>query len=177
MIITLRDNKFYSSQTMLHPQLYPLQASLEIPYRLSKFWSLAYSTTEHGRSLSTLLRECNLHSPPYLLVVKDTLNYVFGAFFNDSFEVRDLSYGPKTTYLFSFQDELKVFTYAFCHPFICLCNDDRLAFGCSDGYYGLMLDRTLLRGESYSVRTFENEVLSGDNEFTIHTAEVWSINM
>ncbi|EJW05335.1 hypothetical protein EDEG_04075 [Edhazardia aedis USNM 41457] len=58
----------------------------------------------------------------------------------------------------------------------CYCTVDYIAFGCSDGKFGLMLFDSFSRGESNTVKTFKNEQLSKDSIFTVKRLEVWSID-
>jgi len=52
---------------------------------------------------------------------------------------------------------------------------DFLASGCSDGRFGLWLDRELLWGHSVPVSTFNNPVLASAEEFQIAAVELWAL--
>ncbi|KAG0441433.1 TLD domain-containing protein 2 [Dictyocoela muelleri] len=167
----------YNSKIIDSSKMNKLINSLDKIYQLSDSCNLAYSTFEHGHSLSSLLRESANHSPPYLIIVKDTDKDVFGAFIDEKIEIKRRSFGCNSTFLFTFLNGYDVFRYSQNNPYFCFCTPQYLSFGCSDGFYGLLLDKTLLRGESYSVKTFENHVLSRDNMFEIVGVELWAIGL
>lgn len=63
------------------------------------------------------------------------------------------------------------------NTYFCNSSPDFLAFGCSNGYYGLLLNSDLQTGESHKVDTFDNEILASSTKFMISEIEVWHLSM
>lgn len=63
------------------------------------------------------------------------------------------------------------------NSYFCNSSPNFLAFGCSDGFYGLLLNNDLQTGESHCVETFDNEVLASNTKFIISEMEVWNLTL
>ncbi|XP_013193063.2 nuclear receptor coactivator 7 isoform X4 [Amyelois transitella] len=66
-------------------------------------WSLAFSTSQHGFSLSSMYRKMQRVDSPVLLVIQDTDNNVFGALTSCALRPSEHFYGTGESLLFSFQ--------------------------------------------------------------------------
>ncbi|XP_053601716.1 TLD domain-containing protein 2 isoform X16 [Plodia interpunctella] len=66
-------------------------------------WSLAFSTSQHGFSLSSMYRKMQRVDTPVLLVIQDTDNNVFGALTSCALRPSEHFYGTGESLLFSFQ--------------------------------------------------------------------------
>ncbi|KAK3515811.1 hypothetical protein QTP70_033849 [Hemibagrus guttatus] len=137
-------------------------------------WQLVYSTEIHGTSLKTLYRKTAEIQQPVLLLIQDTHNQVFGAFSSDSFRVSDCCYGTGETFLFTFSPEFKMFRWSGENSYFVRGFLDSLQLGAGGGPFGLWLDSDLLRGSTFSCKTFCNTPLSPQHDFRVQALEVWS---
>ncbi|KAM0674483.1 TBC LysM-associated domain containing 2 [Gurleya vavrai] len=77
----------------------------------------------------------------------------------------------------NFNYKVKIYKASNKNDFFCTSSTDFLAFGCGNGFYGLLLNNNLQSGESHFVDTFENEVLASNSKFSISELEIWQLNM
>uniref|UniRef100_A0A668AWD5 Nuclear receptor coactivator 7 n=1 Tax=Myripristis murdjan TaxID=586833 RepID=A0A668AWD5_9TELE len=146
-----------------------------LPARVQGYpWRLAYSTVKHGTSLKTLYRNLAEVDSPVLLVIKDMDNQVFGAFSTHPFKVSEHCYGTGETFLYSFCPEIKVYRWTGDNSYFVKGNTDSLQMGGGGGQLGLWLDAELYRGTTTSCATFNNQPLSSQQDFNIHSLEVWA---
>ncbi|XP_045916803.1 nuclear receptor coactivator 7 isoform X1 [Micropterus dolomieu] len=146
-----------------------------LPARVQGYpWRLAYSTVKHGTSLKTLYRSLADLDRPVLLVVKDMDNQIFGAFSTHPFRVSEHCYGTGETFLYSFCPEIKVYRWTGENSYFVKGNVDSLQMGGGGGQLGLWLDSQLYRGTTTKCATFNNQPLSAQQDFNIHSLEVWT---
>ncbi|XP_054474510.1 nuclear receptor coactivator 7 isoform X2 [Anoplopoma fimbria] len=146
-----------------------------LPARVQMYpWRLAYSTVKHGTSLKTLYRSLADVDSPVLLVIKDMDNQIFGAFATHPFRVSEHCYGTGETFLFSFCPEIKVYRWTGENSYFVKGNTDSLQMGGGGGQLGLWLDAELFRGTTNKCATFNNQPLSAQQDFNIHSVEVWT---
>ncbi|XP_044025301.1 nuclear receptor coactivator 7 isoform X2 [Siniperca chuatsi] len=146
-----------------------------LPARVQGYpWRLAYSTVKHGTSLKTLYRSLADVDSPVLLVVKDMDNQIFGAFSTHPFRVSEHCYGTGETFLYSFCPEIKVYRWTGENSYFVKGNIDSLQMGGGSGQLGLWLDAELYRGTTTKCATFNNQPLSTQQDFNIHSLEVWT---
>ncbi|XP_026197153.1 nuclear receptor coactivator 7 isoform X2 [Anabas testudineus] len=146
-----------------------------LPARVQGYpWRLAYSTVKHGTSLKTLYRNLIDVDSPVLLVVKDMDNQIFGAFSTHPFRVSDHCYGTGETFLYSFCPEIKVYRWTGENSYFVKGSTDSLQMGGGGGQLGLWLDAELYRGTTTKCATFNNQPLSAQQDFNIHSLEVWA---
>lgn len=146
-----------------------------LPPRVQGYpWRLAYSTEKHGTSLKTLYRNLADVDSPVLLVIKDMDNQIFGAFSTHPFRVSEHCYGTGETFLYSFCPEIKVFRWTGENSYFVKGNTDSLQMGGGGGQLGLWLDAELYRGTTTKCATFNNQPLSSQQDFNIHSLEVWT---
>ncbi|KAF7658312.1 hypothetical protein LDENG_00014740 [Lucifuga dentata] len=146
-----------------------------LPARVQGYlWRLAYSTVTHGTSLKTLYRNLAGVDSPVLLVIKDMNNQVFGAFSTHPFRVSEHCYGTGETFLYSFCPEIKVYRWTGENSYFVKGNIDSLQMGGGGGQLGLWLDAELYRGTTTKCATFNNQPLSTQQDFNIHSLEVWA---
>ncbi|KAI5171218.1 hypothetical protein NEFER03_0620 [Nematocida sp. LUAm3] len=160
--------------------------------------SLVYSSEKHGYSLATLIRQAQQGpSRGYfvLSIIESSTTpkeyeRVFGAVFLSQLDYQRDSFGCGNTYLFRFitpksqntleepNSILNVYPAANKDSrFYIISKRDYLAFGCSNAKFGLLIDKKLMGGESNSVDTYNNDVLSHEQRFYIKQIELWHMRM
>ncbi|XP_041661544.1 nuclear receptor coactivator 7 isoform X2 [Cheilinus undulatus] len=146
-----------------------------LPARVQGYpWRLAYSTVRHGTSLKTLYRSLAEVDSPVLLVIKDMDYQIFGAFSTHPFKVSEHCYGTGETFLYSFCPEITVYRWTGENSYFVKGNTDSLQMGGGGGQLGLWLDAELYRGTTTKCATFNNQPLSAQQDFNIHSLEVWT---
>ncbi|KAM9445244.1 TLD domain-containing protein 2-like isoform 2-T2 [Clarias gariepinus] len=151
------------------------QLSQELPASLQlREWMLAYRTQNHGSSLRTLYRNTNQLDTCMIVLVKDTYGQVFGAVCSAPLRVGPAYYGTGQTFLFSFSPHLQVYKWTGLNSYFIKGSMDSLLFGGGLGRFGLWLHSDLLHGSSQRCETFDNDVLSSEEDFIIHELEVWA---
>ncbi|KIM66453.1 hypothetical protein SCLCIDRAFT_110314 [Scleroderma citrinum Foug A] len=141
--------------------------------RLTRTWTLLYSLDQHGISLNTLYARCEPRipnasepSPPKgaIVVVKDSLDGVFGAWVGEGIERgRGGYYGTGEAFLWRRRPDasslLEVYNWTGKNDYVVLCEPECISFGGGDGHYGLYIEASLLEGSSASCPTFDNPAL------------------
>lgn len=170
----LYKNKDYTPRISIDYE--KLKQHLRKIHQVSEKWDLVFSIFHHGRSLNILREFQSKFTPPFLIVIQDCGDRVFGVLFEDKLDVRKGVFGNRYTFLYRLiKDENTFVKYEAVDNFICHSTNSFVAFGCSDGYYGLLLDSDLNTGESHKVDTFQNDVLGYNQKFLIKEIEMWSI--
>jgi hypothetical protein len=136
-------------------------------------WSLIFSSAQHGFSLQTLYRRMAKFESPVLLVIMDTENNVFGALTSCSLRVSEHFYGTGESFLFTFYPEFKIFTWTGENLYFIKGNNESLAIGSGDGFFGLWLDGDLYHGRSQPCKTYDNDMLTNKEDFHVKTLEAW----
>ncbi|KAM0686888.1 TBC LysM-associated domain containing 2 [Conglomerata obtusa] len=193
----LYNNELYTPRILTN--YFKLKCTLEKKYQACTSWSLAYSTHKHGYSLKTMHLFLSNYDGPFLFIIKECNGNVFGCFFEESVEIRKAMFGRKSTFLFKvnksemekegcsesgfeFGEEgyvynVKTYRATGKNLFFCTSHPSFLAFGCGDGFYGLLLNKDLQSGESHVVETFNNEILASNSKFSINEIEIWHLQM
>ncbi|XP_077586642.1 uncharacterized protein LOC144205920 [Stigmatopora nigra] len=144
------------------------------PKTVGHTWQLAYSTSRHGASLKSLYRKVSLADSPNLLVIKDTLDEVFGAFLSHPLKLSEKFYGTGETFLFMLHPRFKCFRWTGENSFFIKGDLDSFAIGGGSGHFGLWVDENLYLGRSSPCYTFNNCCLSETDDFRIMELEVWA---
>ncbi|EMG47163.1 OXR1 Oxidation resistance protein 1 [Candida maltosa Xu316] len=137
----------------------------------------------------------------YVLVIKDENKNKFGAFLNENLKPMEHRryYGNGECFLWKCEVcdpskvnhapdknvksdvRFKAFMYTGINDNIIYSNHDFISIGSSNGQNGLYVDKSLLRGVSYSCDTFGNEILNLSNHeakfgtFKVKGLEIWRI--
>lgn len=160
-------------------------------------WSLVYSSELHGYSLNTLVsnamkgprRGCFILSVLEDVCTQSEYERVFGVVFFEPLRYENGSYGTSDTSLFRFRtprgQDMSTCPNAILNIYNARLIENRrmyiitkknyLAFGCGNGKFGLLLEKTLLQGQSNEVETFDNEVLSHREKFSVSRIELWHV--
>uniref|UniRef100_A0A096LRT8 Si:ch211-15d5.11 n=1 Tax=Poecilia formosa TaxID=48698 RepID=A0A096LRT8_POEFO len=149
----------------------------ELPARtVGRAWQLAYSTSRHGASLKSLYRKLSSTDSPVLIVIKDALDELFGAFLSDPLRPSETFYGTGETFLFMLHPRFKSFRWTGENSFFIKGDLDCFAVGGGSGHFGLWVDENLYLGRSSPCYTFNNCCLSETDDFRIMELEVWTFS-
>ncbi|XP_047193550.1 nuclear receptor coactivator 7 isoform X2 [Scophthalmus maximus] len=149
----------------------------ELPPRtVSCTWQLAYSTSRHGSSLKSLYRKLGGTDSPVLIVIKDALDEIFGAFLSHPLRPSETFYGTGETFLFMLHPRFKCFRWTGENSFFIKGDLDSFAIGGGSGHFGLWVDENLYQGHSSPCYTFNNCCLSETDDFRVMELEVWTFN-
>ena len=141
-----------------------------------------FCSRRDGESFAKLT-ECVLKKGPTLLVVRDTDGYVFGGFASQAWEVNPNFRGDGECFLFTAVPDLEVFnkpTFYNKHFMYFQVNAETLPNGLGMGgqfdYFGFWLSADFGKGHSRAkpkCTTYASKQLSMNEDFSIHTLEVW----
>ncbi|XP_020775240.2 nuclear receptor coactivator 7 isoform X2 [Boleophthalmus pectinirostris] len=147
----------------------------ELPPRtVGHTWKLTYSTSRHGSSLKSLYRKVSTSDSPALIIIKDALDEVFGAFLSHPLRPSEAFYGTGETFLFMLHPRFKCFRWTGENSFFIKGDLDSFAIGGGSGHFGLWVDENLYLGRSSPCYTFNNCCLSETDDFRIMELEVWT---
>ncbi|KAJ0008986.1 hypothetical protein NQD34_016401 [Periophthalmus magnuspinnatus] len=147
----------------------------ELPPRtVGHTWKLTYSTSRHGSSLKSLYRKVSTSDSPAVIVIKDALDEVFGAFLSHPLRPSEVFYGTGETFLFMLHPRFKCFRWTGENSFFIKGDLDSFAIGGGSGHFGLWVDENLYLGRSSPCYTFNNCCLSETDDFRIMELEVWT---
>ncbi|XP_038585946.1 nuclear receptor coactivator 7-like isoform X2 [Micropterus salmoides] len=149
----------------------------ELPPRTVGYtWQLAYSTSRHGSSLKSLYRKLSTTDSPVLIVIKDALDEIFGAFLSHPLRISETFYGTGETFLFMLHPRFKCFRWTGENSFFIKGDLDSFAIGGGSGHFGLWVDENLYLGRSSPCYTFNNCCLSETDDFRVMELEVWTFS-
>ncbi|XP_036441240.1 MTOR-associated protein MEAK7 [Colossoma macropomum] len=157
----------------------------QLPAGYSSQWRLLFSTNIHGESFTRLVGNCKGGGPTVLLV-KDTKGHIFGGFVSHSWELKPQFQGDSRCFLFSVFPSMRVFISTGYNQHYMYLNQGQqtmpngLGMGGQHGYFGLWLDYDFGRGHSRArprCTTYGSPQLSGDEDFTVDTVEVWGVGL
>ncbi|KAF7660526.1 hypothetical protein LDENG_00280310 [Lucifuga dentata] len=146
------------------------------PSTVGHTWQLTYSTSRHGSSLKSLYRKLSNTDSSVLIVIKDALDEVFGAFLSHPLRPSETFYGTGETFLFMLHPRFKSFRWTGENSFFIKGDLDSFAIGGGSGHFGLWVDENLYLGRSSPCYTFNNCCLSETDDFRIMELEVWAFS-
>jgi len=173
----------------------------ELPDRISSVKpTLAYSSNEHGVSLTTFFNRVDKYEPT-IIVIRNTNKEVFGAYCSTSWGQRNQKddkglrmryFGTGETFLFKFKEGCNINKYEWVKKDESLSEEEnqkkdraKELFMSADntmvtigggGGTAIYLDENLRFGQTERCDTFENDLLCTDRDFTINTIEVFGFN-
>jgi len=175
----------------------------ELPDRISSVKpTLAYSSNEHGVSLTTFFNRVDKYEPT-IIAVRTTDKEVFGAYCSTSWGQRNQKddkgmrmryFGTGETFLFKFKEgSTACIKYEWVKKDDSISDDDenqkkdraKELFMSADntmvtigggGGTAIYLDENLRFGQTERCETFENDPLCSDRDFTINAIEVFGFN-
>ncbi|KAJ8343918.1 hypothetical protein SKAU_G00312470 [Synaphobranchus kaupii] len=146
-------------------------------------WRLLFSTRLHGESFTRLVSSCTRRGPT-LLLLRDSDGHQFGGFASHSWDTKPQFQGDSRCFLFSVFPTLQVYTCTGYNQHYMYLNQGQqtmpngLGMGGQHNYFGLWLDSDFGRGHSRarpSCTTYGSPQLSGQEDFTVETVEVWGV--
>jgi len=177
----------------------------ELPIRISTIKpTLAYSSDEHGVSLTTFFNRVDKYEPN-ILVIRNTNKEVFGAYCSASWVKRNMKddqglrmryFGTGETFLFKFKEGSSTLTkYEWVKAGdseseeeegekkkhdrskeLFMSADNTMITVGGGGGTAIYLDENLRFGRTESCTTFDNEPLCSDTDFAISAVEVFGFN-
>lgn len=136
---------------------------------------LAYSTFLHGMSLQTLYHRVRGVETPVLLVIEDSNGFVFGVFSPTAPMIGpDKFLGVGKSFFFTCKPKYMIYPCSGKNSYYLTGDTTNLAFGCSEGTFGLWLDSELYHGRSTACDTYDSEMLSATEDFICIGVEVWA---
>ena len=132
---------------------------------------------------------------PLIIAVKDEFGAIFGAFVNQSFQPTQGHYGNGESFLWRKEPESEskseskpeaetkaggtfvMYPSTGKNNYFIITESDYLAIGCGNGKFGLWLEKSLFKGISDPVPTFDNEQLSTNQKFECIALEIWGLDM
>jgi len=156
----------------------PVKLSAHLPQRiLGCKWRNIYSTFTHGISSSTLIRSSREFGGCNLMIIKDTMGYVFGAFASHQwYNPEPHFYGNGECFLFQLHPDFRVYKWSSKNCYCQMIENNRIIMGGGSGIFGLYLDEDLLTGSTHPCETFENQVLSSSSHFKTVGLELWAFD-
>lgn len=156
----------------------PKKISENLPARIyGNKWKLIYSSFKHGISSSTLIRSSRDHGGPNLLIIKDDMGYVFGAFSSHAwYNAEPKFYGNGECFLFQLHPMFQVYKWTSKNNYCQMIENNRLIMGGGQGIFGLWIDEDLLSGSTQPCETFDNEVIASASYFKIFGLELWGFD-
>ncbi|CAH3175648.1 unnamed protein product, partial [Porites lobata] len=140
----------------------------------SSTWILVYGTNQHGMSLNMLYHRLRDVKTSVLLVVKAQEGFVFG-FFSPISPRMDASFCRfGKSYFFTCRPQFKIYPCRERNSYYMTGDANGLAFGSSEGKFGLWLDSDLYHGRSTACETYDSEMLSATEDFVCLGVEVWT---
>jgi len=147
----------------------------QLPERLRcKDWMYLYSSEEHGYGIHSAYQAAS-GSGPFLFVVMDMNQYVFGAFCNESLHMGGRTYyGTGESFVFQLYPHFRVHKWSGHGEEFCVSTNDMIAFG-GGGKFALWLDGSFDRGSSETGgQTFQGfHSLSSKEIFKCCAVEIW----
>eukprot|EP00743_Colponemidia_sp_Colp-15_P003565 GILK01003846.1.p1 GENE.GILK01003846.1~~GILK01003846.1.p1 ORF type:complete len:607 (+),score=90.01 GILK01003846.1:153-1973(+) len=160
------------SQILDEDQITQIAAALPPLCRL-KNWHLLYSPAKHGTSINTFYRKTAKQGPT-IVVIKDTLGYVFGGFASEAWHISPHFYGTGESFLYSFRrnEAMQCFKWSEQNEFFIYSDEESITMG-AGGQFGLFVDSEFEKGTSGECETYNSESLSSTEDFIISKIEFW----
>lgn len=158
--------------------------NLNLMPEFQRQWRLLFTSQFHGESFTRLMK-CAINQGPAIVIVKDDMSNIFGAYASTNLALCPKFYGDQNSFLFTLKPDMKLFqSSGFNENFIYLNSNQQtlpngLGFGGQFEYWGLWIDSEYGQGESSNTcSTFRDyQMLSHDKHFKIMHIEVWGVGI
>jgi len=112
---------------------------------------------------------------PTVLIVEDSMHYIFGAFCSESWQISDKYYGTGSSFLFQLYPKKAFYPWTGTDNFVQLSGESFISVGGGNGTMGLWLNDDFSSGSSQACDTFGNAPLASSEEFNVLSVEVWAM--
>jgi len=140
-------------------------------------WKLLYSMDQHGATLSTLYRKIQGQGP-CVMVLKNSEEELFGAFISEAFDPSNKGFfGTPECFLWKADPhQFKKFRATNLNQYFMVAQPSFIGMGGGkNGNFGFYLDEDIQFGYSSVCDTYENEILTKNNEFECYGCEIWGL--
>ena len=144
---------------------------------------LRYSLVRDGSSMCSLLSQCRARrsrsgqelAERNVLLVEDSMGYIFGCYFAHSVESHNSYYGSGESFIFQLSPTPKVYRWTRANNFFFISDASHLAVGGGGDGFAFQLDEDLDTGCSTRSATYDNDQLSSGEFFRVLNVEVWGL--
>ena len=127
---------------------------LPINVQISR-WQKIFCSTEDGYSLQNFYRKTSILEEPFLLVISDKSDQIFGAFLTCTPKITDSFIGTGEMWLFSVEEEkLRIYHWSKKNDFFFQGHQSCFVIGSSNGKFGIYVDSDFNKGRIQSCETF-----------------------
>ncbi|GMT34901.1 hypothetical protein PFISCL1PPCAC_26198, partial [Pristionchus fissidentatus] len=152
-----------------------------IPVEYRDKWQLLFSSNQHGSSFSQMSQRVDGQGP-CLIVIRSAKGRVFGCYASHGFESGPTYRGDSLSFLFSLEPEIGIYdATGYCKNY-CYLNQQQetlpngMGIGGTDDNWPLFLLEDYGKGIAFAnSSSFEKCDLAGEQDFEIHTLEVWRV--
>lgn len=135
-----------------------------------------YSTGDDHQTLKMFYKAMSKTSQTILLI-KDSNNYVFGAFCSQQWTPQNKYYGDGDCFVFTLWPRFNVYKWSRLNLFFQFSNNSSIGVGGGfEGDFGIFLDADLRRGFSGFCETFTSPCLASEKDFECFGIEVWGMS-
>ncbi|KAI8370669.1 TLDc domain-containing protein, partial [Radiomyces spectabilis] len=139
-------------------------------------WTLIFSLTQHGASMSTLY-ECvkNYQGLSLLLAVHTTNDELIGAYLSETLHISSTYYGSGESFLWQATPTsgLTIYRWTEANTYFIYSDRHTIIVGGGNGRCGLWLHEDLIHGNTEACATFGNPPLSKTGSFEYMEIELW----
>lgn len=138
-------------------------------------WQRLFSIDIDGISLNTFYNNLHDHSST-IIVMQDINGWKFGWYASQEWSPHKHFYGTGESFLFSFEEteeQLKTYRWSGENDNIQYSDNNSIAMGGDRGKFALYLRNNFYHGSSRMCSTFNNSVLSSEEDFECVKFEVW----
>ena len=152
---------------------------VELPsYYQTSNWSRLFNIDVDGCSLITFFQRVKEYDTTIILL-EDQYGYKFGGFCVEEWKPLFTFFGNGENFLFTFKDkdEPQIFPWSGEGEHHMYANNSSIALGGSKqkGRFALYLADDLYRGSSVKTESYDNDILSKNQDFKVVHFEVWGL--
>ena len=144
---------------------------------------LRYSLVRDGASMTSLLSQCRSKrsrsgaelTESYVLVVEDSMGYIFGAYIAHGIESHSNYYGSGENFVFQISPTPQVYRWTRENNWFFISDHNHLAIGGGGDGFAFQLDEDLDTGVSNRSATYNNNQLSSGEFFRVLNVEIFSM--
>eukprot|EP00605_Chrysophyceae_sp_TOSAG23-4_P000184 GSChrysophyteH1.ASY1.ANO1.218.1 assembled CDS len=154
------------------------------PYKQPRSLTLRYSLVRDGASMASLLAQCRSRTSRSgqqltdwnIMVIEDSMGYVFGCYLSHGLENNSSYYGSGENFVFQLSPKPKVYRWTRENTYFFISDHRHLAVGGGGDGFAFQLDEDLDTGVSTCSATYKNEQLSSGEFFRVLNVEIWGLD-